>query len=222
VLQQRGIGLSKLDALTEETLRLDHYLADLEALRRHLQLPRMTILGHSWGGMLELLYASRYPQHVAKLVLLDSGGPTAKFFDYFGDNIRMRLREEDRELMKQAKTGGDHLRAITPGYYYDRDLGVKSRAGFPDEWLVEGLNPIVMKQYGELGDQIVKGLKRYHGPVELIQGRQDPIGESTVYEIKAALPQTKIHFIERTGHLPWTESQESIDTLYKLLEDALK
>jgi proline iminopeptidase len=45
---------------------------DLEALRAHLGLSDMSILGHSNSGAIALAYAARYPDRVSKLVLIDS------------------------------------------------------------------------------------------------------------------------------------------------------
>ena len=47
----------------------------------------MTLIGHSWGGMLSMEYASRHPDRVDKLILLGPGGPTDKFSSYFSDNM---------------------------------------------------------------------------------------------------------------------------------------
>lgn len=38
-----------------------NFVEDLEALRDHLQLEKMALLGHSWGSALGLLYAQRHP-----------------------------------------------------------------------------------------------------------------------------------------------------------------
>ena len=36
-------------------------MADLEELRRHLGLASVAVLGHSWGGLLAMEYATRIP-----------------------------------------------------------------------------------------------------------------------------------------------------------------
>jgi len=51
-------------------------------------------------------------------------------------------------------------------------------------------------------------LKKYTGTVHIIQGRQDPIGESTVYEIQELLPQSQVTFIEKCGHFPWWKNED--------------
>src|SRR5687768_18224266 len=58
---QRGNGRSQL-VESDEGLALERHIADLEALRRHFRLERMTLLGNSWGGLLISAYAAAYPE----------------------------------------------------------------------------------------------------------------------------------------------------------------
>jgi proline iminopeptidase len=59
-----------------DTLRLTAALMvdDLEAIRQAFRIDRMTLLGHSWGAGLAVLYAARYPGRVRRLILV---GPIA-------------------------------------------------------------------------------------------------------------------------------------------------
>lgn len=45
---------------------------DLDALRSHLGLSTIVLLGHSNGGAIALSFAQRYAEHVSKLILIDS------------------------------------------------------------------------------------------------------------------------------------------------------
>ena len=45
---------------------------DLEALRAYFQLESVALLGHSWGGLLAMEYALRYPERVSHLILLNT------------------------------------------------------------------------------------------------------------------------------------------------------
>src|SRR5580693_6177420 len=41
---------------------------DLEALRKSLGIPQISLIGHSFGGTIALEYAARYPDQVQKLI----------------------------------------------------------------------------------------------------------------------------------------------------------
>lgn len=52
----------------------ENLTADAEALRQMLGFERWAVLGYSFGGMVALEYALRYPQSLSHLLLLDTGG----------------------------------------------------------------------------------------------------------------------------------------------------
>ena len=67
-LDQRGCGRSQPLGQTEANT-LDALLGDMERLREHLRLPRWALLGGSWGALVSLAYAARWPERVAGLML---------------------------------------------------------------------------------------------------------------------------------------------------------
>jgi proline iminopeptidase len=54
----------------------DNLTADAEALRQALGFDTWAVLGHSFGGMVALEYALRYPESLSHLLLLDTCGDT--------------------------------------------------------------------------------------------------------------------------------------------------
>jgi proline iminopeptidase len=64
VIDQRGVLRSDpVDHCTVGDL-----VEDCEALRKTLGVPSWTVVGHSFGGMLALLYANRYPGGVSRVI----------------------------------------------------------------------------------------------------------------------------------------------------------
>lgn len=47
------------------------YVEEVEAVRAGLGLEHFALYGHSWGGMLGIEYALKYPQHLSRLVISD-------------------------------------------------------------------------------------------------------------------------------------------------------
>ncbi|MDR3026409.1 alpha/beta hydrolase [Chryseobacterium sp.] len=64
-MDQRGSGESG----TSENYHLDKMVQDIEELRQHLKLKKIFLLAHSFGGIIAVNYAKKYPQHTKGLIL---------------------------------------------------------------------------------------------------------------------------------------------------------
>src|SRR5438270_8711311 len=72
---QGGTGGSKhMQDGTSQSM--DSQVADLDAVRQALGLNKVALLGDSYGGLVAMAYAAAHPEHVAKLILSDSPGPS--------------------------------------------------------------------------------------------------------------------------------------------------
>ncbi|HEX7472053.1 MAG TPA: prolyl aminopeptidase [Candidatus Limnocylindrales bacterium] len=73
LFDQRGCGRSMPHASDQATSlatnTTEHLLADMELLREHLGIERWLVWGGSWGSVLGLVYAERYPERVSEIVL---------------------------------------------------------------------------------------------------------------------------------------------------------
>jgi len=72
MLEMRGTGASAAPA-DPASYRCDAMVGDVEALRAHLGLERMDLLGHSAAGNLATLYAAAHPVRLDHLILLTPG-----------------------------------------------------------------------------------------------------------------------------------------------------
>ncbi|WP_432822125.1 alpha/beta fold hydrolase [Trichloromonas sp.] len=68
-----GCGLSDKPADSYYSFTLKQRVDDLDALLEHLGIrERITLVVHDWGGMIGMAYASRYPERIARLVILNT------------------------------------------------------------------------------------------------------------------------------------------------------
>lgn len=86
---QRGQGRSQI--ITDgKRLGYQQYVADLEALRQHFMLEKMTLIGNSWGGLLESLYAVEHPDRVERMILDSAAPPTRELLADMEEEISRR------------------------------------------------------------------------------------------------------------------------------------
>jgi proline iminopeptidase len=226
LFHQRGTGLSSMETITFETHALKTLVADLEALRRELKVEKLTLVGHSFGGILSMLYASAHPDRVNALALVDSGGPTLATVGKFVTNLNARLTDEDNAKVKAwsdaAKMKENRKKAIleitrakTPAYFADRAkaqpmMGALDEQSFNDAvfWAV---TPQLMA-----GLDLRDSLKSVKAPVLVIHGKQDPL--ESAQEVHETFAGSTLVLIDDAGHFPWLEQPKPF---YAALSDFL-
>jgi proline iminopeptidase len=75
------IGTGNSDQLDPSQYGRARDVEDLEELRKHLGLERITILGHSAGGFVAQQYALEHPDRVERLILSDTSATNGPEFD---------------------------------------------------------------------------------------------------------------------------------------------
>ncbi|MGR6909853.1 alpha/beta hydrolase [Bacillus sp. BSL6] len=75
MIDQRGVCRSE-EITEDEAFGLHDLIEDCEELRKSLQIEKWSIIGHSFGGYVALLYASIYPSSIEKIIF---EGPTFDF-----------------------------------------------------------------------------------------------------------------------------------------------
>ena len=98
---QLGCGFS--DAPDDAALwTLERYLGEVEQVRRALALERFVLYGHSWGGLLAMEYALRYPQHLSGLVISNMTASVAEYVRH-AETMLARLPGAARATIQKAR-----------------------------------------------------------------------------------------------------------------------
>lgn len=227
MLEQRGTGRSVLKKYDITTINMNVYTEDVEALRVHLKTEKLYFLGSSWGSMLAMLYASKYPQRVEAIVIAGAGILNDTYADIFDDNLRRRFTPQDRELRNYwreirkdtalyVKASFERMKIGFPAYFYDRDLGIKEVAKLK----ITDDNFYVMPAFFSAHPKfdLRPLLPLISARVLIIQGRQDPGGEENVIEMNRRIKNSTLKFIERCGHMPEIEKpEETWKLIYEFL-----
>jgi proline iminopeptidase len=218
LLHQRGTGRSVLEKYDATTIALKQLVADLDFLRRELKVEKLTIVGHSWGGILSMMYASEHPDRVAALALIDSGGPTLAGVPKFAANLMSRFTAEDNakiaEWTAPEKMNANRKKAIlevtkakTGAYFHDRSKAHILTDPMTEESFHDGVFYAVTGQL-MTGLDLRAGLKNVKAPVLVIHGKQDPL--ETAHEVHEAIAGSQLEIIDDAGHFPWLEKPERV------------
>jgi proline iminopeptidase len=229
LLDQRGTGLSHLPQVDSTTINLDDYVEDVEAVRRDLDIDSVLLLGHSWGGMLAMAVAGRYPEHVAGMILVGSGGMDLE--NYIGAQNNVRYSSEAQmafEFWGAPETYAKNprlalyeiYRAVLPSRLFDpADLmELLSDLDFADIELDGAEIPDLMFQDLERkGYDLRPHLQSYQRPVLIVQGYSGFLVHAA-YQIRDNIPGARTAFIDRCGHFPYHEQPEAF---YRVVREFL-
>lgn len=201
----RSIG-ADVTSMTWENLT-----ADADALRRELGFEKWAVLGHSFGGMVALEYALRYPQHVSHLLLMDTCG-----------DIRWVRQNAPELLTKQGYKPAEVQAArrffsgeLTPreflptmmkfgkAYYYNPNLLTFIRGIFSGGLRVKIQPEAQIYAFSQLlpGWTVMGRLGEITAPTLVLAGRHDfqfpPEHQAILAE---RIPTAQLALIERAGH----------------------
>jgi proline iminopeptidase len=225
LFEQRGTGLSSNVKLDSTTINLRRATQDIEDLRMHLGEEQMTLCGISWGGMLAQAYASFFPEKTKNIVLVSTLGPDLSLMAAFNDNMNMRRFPNERDSLKYwnnhpdtdlSEMKRDYFRYIPE--FYNHDTGYKMLPQFfATTELSETMSDLMWRDL-VINYDLKSVLINYKGQCSIIRPRQDPVPAESIFQIKEILPQTRIFFIERSGHFPDYEKPKE---LFKILREVL-
>lgn len=221
LLDQRGTGKSTVSEYSAKTINLAEAVADLELLRLHLNLDQWSVLGHSWGGMLGMAYASEHPDVISNLILVTPGGMTMDFVE-FEQIIMGRLTEQDFEKISywQAQEISDDdphkaivemMKAQQPGYFLERNKGTEFIASLNTGNMSVPVYQNMWSGLMESGYDLTQSLGVYQNPTLLLLASHDP-GLTAGSAIKNTLPQSVVVIIDGSGHYPFIEQPDAFYT----------
>lgn len=206
---QRGGGRSPVSRDTPVGWR--EHVADLEALRRLWGLEQLNIAGYSWGGLLALLYAVKFPGKVGKLALVSPAPPwreaRLEFERRFAErNLAPQLQAERTTLRESG------LRERDPSAYGQRLFELSVAPYFSDPARAQELTPFRVtgrtqqEVWASLGDYDLRpAVSRLSIPAIVLHGEDDAIPLVTA-ETVARLLRADFHPLPHCGHVPYVEA----------------
>ena len=103
-IDERGSGRSeRLEDASQYTV--ENMVEDVEAVRRALNLGKMNLLGHSYGGVLAQAYALKYQKNLLHLVLGGTFSSTSAFNQVLAREKQNMPAEERQKLEALEKAG---------------------------------------------------------------------------------------------------------------------
>jgi len=221
---QRGRGRSA-DHVRPHDVTLTSDVDDLDKVREHFLLDAPALLGHSWGAVLALEYAIRYPTRVSHLILMNPAPASVSDLAVFRKAYLEKLgadMDRQRDIVASAAYQAGDPEAVAARYRihfkpalkrpedYEK-LMATMKAGF----ISQGKEGIVKARAVE--DQLMRDtwqaasydlipkLRNLRIPALVIAGDHDFIPLQIAEHIAQALPHAKLLAIKDCGHFAFLE-----------------
>jgi proline iminopeptidase len=197
---QRGAGRSTSPPPDPASYGWSEYVGDLETVRQAVGAGQVHLLGHSWGGVLAMRYATAYPENVRSLILVSSGPPSAEAVRAAQESRMQRIGALQQEGILPRKISG--LEDLLPAYFSDPHFVL------PDELRDLDYNANVEQlTWAALGEyDFTAQVAALEHPVLMLYGQDDPFGLPMAESTRDALSSADVELvvIEKCGHF-WQE-----------------
>jgi proline iminopeptidase len=227
---QRGGGKSELPADTTR-LFVPRQVQDLDEVRRHFRLERVTLVAHSYGPLLAASYALAHPANVKRMIFFGPVPPRrGDFWTRFGANFSARVTPEQRAAMADAgRRQNDSKLTDEESRKGCRDnwaIALRPRLAEPDRTLpllksdlcatsIAGMrygarfgNRVIMASYGnwDLRDR----LKALDVPLLVVHGEDETIPMDLVEEWVTSMPRARLMKVPRAAHFAYAERPDLV------------
>lgn len=190
----RGRGLSDKP---ENGYSMADHAADIIGLLNGLKLERVVLGGHSFGGLLSLYMAARYPDRVSKLVVIDAAGA---------------MHPQVRELIKPSL---DRLGKVLPSW--DAYIAAMKQMPFYRGWWDPAIENYYRADVDIRADGTVKPRSR---PEAIIEAVEKALGEDwAVHLAKISQPMLLLNALGPFGPdgappvLPREQAMETVSAV---------
>jgi proline iminopeptidase len=214
---QRGSGRSERPWNGAYSIEL--LAEDVEGLRQALGIPRIDLVAQSFGAVIALEYAARYPQHVSRMVIAAglSDAPAS-----LRGQCALLAETDPAAHARAVAAGGDAGCNPFAAYEGDAQGELVARNMFPDSAVRRRLEAADtaggLRNTGELGSAIFsQGLLQWRFaahdrltmPVLVIAGDRDfQIGLEPQRDLARRLPQADLRVYEGAGHFMYLDQPE--------------
>ena len=224
-LEPRGTSRSSFPD-DSGTISPRHHADDLEALRNHLGLNKINVLGHSLGSASALAYAILYPEHVAKVILV-----APYLLGHKPSQVRSQVVAASGKVWESnpPKTDEDFrsflIQTLPYGFLSDTQTYQPVVAE-----LLNSLPPPKLETYLAWRDTNARDEWKQgtdldkisaSATVFIVDGKDDLVCDVEMADtIREGVKGSQLILLERCGHFPWVESSlKFFDAVRGLLRD---
>jgi pimeloyl-ACP methyl ester carboxylesterase len=212
---RRGVGLSQ-GTFQEQTYQA--HLNDILQILLCYQVPKTHLIGHSWGGIIALIFAVTYPQLVDKIVLLNPVLPYSKNRTQAYDFLSQRLeKKEIRDFLDTLDDLSSKMSLVEFIEYQNFAYGTIGHFHELHHWKKLPICSLDFEQEESLWHSLDEVLQesidsQLSQPILAIYGDTD-ISLGDLSDWQQILPELQTKIIPKCGHFPMIEKPKYLQNI---------
>ena len=224
---QRGRGRSA-EGVVASDVDIESDVADLDVIREHIGAESVALLGHSWGGVLAMEYATRHSARVSHLILMNTAPASAAEWTVLREHLAQRRPPGDLDAMAAIRATAAYARgdpAAEVDYYRIHFRNAICSADGADlivHRLREHFTAAGVLLAREIEDRLnqattqdadwnlVPNLKALSVPSLVVHGDRDLIPVTMATHIADAIPGARHTVLADCGHFAYLERPDDV------------
>ncbi|MGZ6027664.1 MAG: proline iminopeptidase-family hydrolase [Caulobacteraceae bacterium] len=229
-LPQAGVGFYYYDQLgcgnsdhpdDDSLWTLSRYVDEVEAVRKGLGIEDLILYGHSWGGMLGIEYALKYPQNLSRLVISDMTAGVPAYVEH-AQRMRAELPAADQKVLDayeaRNQTDAPAYQAVIDKLNHQHLLRMEAwpepvnrtfaKANLHIYNLMQGPNEFTItgnfKDWDRWAD-----LRRIKAPTLVMGARYDEMDPDQIRREGQLVPDARTWISDKGSHLCMYDDQEA-------------
>lgn len=211
----------------DSLISFQNHIDDLELLRKALGLEKMNIMGHSMGAVLASAYASKYPEHVARLTLVTPAHLRSQFsetdIEIHNSQSAKQQKHMNRaaldqeikkyELDQENLSPQQHTAKFRINFARRMLFDVKNWPGFTGgrSFYQGQVYNLTAQTYPEDGWDYISEFKQQTYPVSFIAASHDflDFGNGLISKWAREVPRAKLQIVDGAGHMLWIDRPDA-------------
>ncbi|WP_155592272.1 alpha/beta fold hydrolase [Lysinibacillus cavernae] len=209
--------------LKQADYTLDKIVEDIELARQILKLDDLIILGHSGHAFMAMAYAKSYPQHVQKVILLNTATTNSQerqqqSLSYFETNASAERKKQfehdmafiEQDLKKEPERRFVHM-CIRMGAHSFYDFTFNAASMWDSVYTnMEVIDYLWGVAFAE--QDLIQLIYQLNKPIFVGLGKYDYlVAPVSLWKAVECVPNVKKVIFEKSGHNPMFEEPESFD-----------
>lgn len=214
---QRAAGRSSPEVV-DSTMTLDGFADDIELIRQKLDLGKINLLAHSWGGLIAMKYAMKYDENLDHLILSNSIAPNT--LDNMEDEIAIgkKMAKEDRDRLDKLTSSG-LLRTEDPSEAIKEMMMISYRVHMFDVNNIDKLDFYIPKDFFVRSETYAwmsydmnsynfnEKLNEVSTPTLVLYGESETAVDLFADRMAESFMNSELYVVKGSGHFPFIESK---------------